>query len=186
MERTCQYQLLTARASLVAGNLAIAGAILSFISEPGNPLYFGIIWSSVFAGSMAATCLSSALRGRQRGEPFWSRQARAVLLALAPSIFVAFCLSALFFARGDHLWLPGIWMLCYGQGALATSAYAPKPIFWLGISVLLLGSITLLIGPDYANLMMGLVFGMGHLVLGGVLLTIERRQASLRIHRSVA
>jgi hypothetical protein len=25
-------------------------------------------------------------------------------------------LTAFFFARGEHLWLPGVWMLCYGQG----------------------------------------------------------------------
>ena len=30
-------------------------------------------------------------------------------------------LTVFFFARGEHLWLPGVWMLCYGQGALATT-----------------------------------------------------------------
>jgi hypothetical protein len=126
------------------------------------------------------------LRGRQRGERVWSRPARAVLLALAPSVFAALALSVFFFARGEHLWLPGVWMLCYGQGALATSAYAPSPIRWLGLAVLLLGCVTLWLGTTWAVLMMGLVFGLGHIGLGAALLVAERREKTIRLHREVA
>src|SRR5438477_9297993 len=115
MERTCQYQLLTARAALAAGSLAGAGALLVGTLGPANPWAFGGIWAGVFAGSLFATCVGTILRGRQRGEPVWSRQARTVLLALAPALFTALALSVFFFARGEHLWLPGGWMLCYGQ-----------------------------------------------------------------------
>jgi hypothetical protein len=109
-----------------------------------------------------------------------------VVLALAPSLFAALALTVFFFARGMHLWLPGVWMLCYGQGALATSAYAPSPIRWLGVAVLLLGVLTLALGPGWAVAMMGLVFGLGHVVLGVVLLVAERREGAIRLHRSVA
>jgi hypothetical protein len=186
MERTCQYQLLTARAALAAGSLAGAGALLAAYLGPADPWVFGGVWAGVFAGSLLATCVGTVLRGRQRGEPVWSRQARTVLLALAPALFTALALSVFFFARGEHLWLPGVWMLCYGQGALATAAYAPAPIRWLGGTVLLLGAVTLWLGPDWAVLMMGLVFGLGHVGLGSALLVIERRQSAVRLHRSVA
>jgi hypothetical protein len=186
MERTCQYQLLTARAALAAGSLAGAGALLVGALGPANPWAFGGVWAGVFAGSLFATTVGTILRGRQRGEPVWSRQARTVLLALAPALFTALALSIFFFARGEHLWLPGIWMLCYGQGALATAAYAPAPIRWLGMTVLLLGAVTLWLGPDWAVSMMGLVFGLGHIGLGTALLVIERRQSAVRLHRSVA
>src|SRR5260370_15034741 len=126
MERTCQYQLLTARAGLSAGSVAGAGALTFLILDAENPWNFGVIWALVFAGSLLAATVSIILRGRQRGERVWSRPARAVLLALAPSLFAAMALSVFFFARGDHLWLPGVWMLCYAQVALATSAYAPS------------------------------------------------------------
>jgi hypothetical protein len=186
MERTCQYQLLTARAALAAGSLAGAGALLAAYLGPADPWLFGSVWACVFAGSLLATCVGTVLRGRRRGEPVWSRQARTVLLALAPALFTALALSVFFFARGEHLWLPGVWMLCYGQGALATAAYAPAPIRWLGGTVLLLGAVTLWLGPEWAVLMMGLVFGLGHVGLGSALLVIERRQSAVRLHRSVA
>jgi hypothetical protein len=186
MERTCQYQLLTARAALVAGTLAGGGALAFLWLDAANPWHFGIVWAIVFAGSLAATTLGTVLRGRNSGEQIWSRQARTVLMALAPALAAALALSVFFFAHGWHQWLPGVWMLCYAQGALATSAYAPAPIRWLGVSVMLAGGATLAVGQDWSVLAMGVVFGLGHLALGAVLLVRERRQTLLRIHRSVA
>jgi len=186
MERTCQYQLLTARAGLAAGSLAGTGALLFLVLDAENPWHFGAVWAVVFMGSLLATCIGTILRGRERGEQVWSRPARAVVLALVPSLFAALVLSIFFFARGEHLWLPGVWMLCYGQGALATAAYAPAPIRRLGVLVLFLGGLTLWLGPAWSVVMMGLVFGLGHVGLGVALLLAERRQFLLRVHRSVA
>jgi hypothetical protein len=185
MERTTQYQLLTARAGLAAGTLAGLGALLFLVLDQKDPWQFGAVWAGVFFGSVFATCLGTVLRSRQRGERVWSRQARVVLLALAPSLFAALVLSVFFFARGEHLWLPGVWMLCYGQGALATAAYAPSPIRSLGVTALLMGGLTLWLGTDWAVPMMGLVFGLGHIGLGVALLWAERRSA-VRLYRSVA
>ncbi|HEX5269145.1 MAG TPA: hypothetical protein VFW33_01595 [Gemmataceae bacterium] len=186
MERTTQYQLLTARASLVAGTLAGAGALAFLWLDSADPRAFGAVWGVVFAGSLMATTVGTVLRGRASGEQVWSRQARTVLLALAPALIAALTLTIFFFAHGWHQWLPGVWMLCYAQGALATSAYAPTPIRWLGVAVLVLGGVTLALGQQWSVAAMGVVFGLGHFVLGAVLLVQERRQAVLRIHRSVA
>ena len=187
MERTCQYRLLAAWAGLAAGSLAGAGAlVLACVLNAESAAQFGAVWGLVFAGSLLASVVGTVLRGRAVGESVWSRQARAVVLALAPALAAAAVLTAFFFARGEHRWLPGVWMLCYGQGALATAAYAPAPIRWLGITVLLLGSCTLWLGPAWAVIMMGLVFGLGHAGLGTALLIAERRESAIRLHRSVA
>mgnify|MGYP007059413420 CR=1 FL=1 len=186
MERTCQYELLTARAGLVAGSLAGVGALSFLILDASDPWHFGLVWGLVFLGSLLTTSLCTIFRARERGEPVWSRQAKAVLFALMPATLSAFALSIFFFYQGMHLWLPGVWMLCYGQGALATSAYAPQPIRALGMLVLLLGAFTLTSGPNLAIWMMGLVFGLGHGWLGVTLLLRERRERSVRLFRTVA
>src|SRR3984957_12922424 len=104
MERTCQYQLLTARAGLAAGALAGVGALLFLLLDAANPAHFAAVWILVFAGSLLATGVGTLMRGRERGEQVWSRQARAVVLALAPSLVAAVALTAFFFAHGMHLW----------------------------------------------------------------------------------
>jgi hypothetical protein len=186
MERTCQYQLLTARAGLAAGSLAALGAVVLLFLNPADPIVFASIWCVVFAGSLLATLLGTVLRGRQSGEKVWSRQARAVLAALTPALFGAAALTGFFFAHGLHLWLPGVWMLCYGQGALATSAYAPSSVRWLGLLFLPLGALTLALGPWAAVPMMGVAFGGGHVALGLVLLRDERDRQGPRLRRDVA
>jgi len=186
MERTTQYQLLTARAGLAAGSLASVGALAFVWLDASNPLVFGLVWGGVFFGSLAATVVSTIWRGRTQGEKIWSRQARAVVWALMPALLAALALSVVCFVRGDHVWLPGVWMLCYGQGASATAPYAPAPIRYFGFLTLMLGAVTLGLGPAWAVLMMGLVFGAGHITLGIVLLAAEQRQRKLRLHRWVA
>ncbi len=186
MERTVQYQFLTARAGLAAGSLGAAGALAFLVLDAADPRQFGVVWAVVFAGSLLATCVGTAVRSRECGEPMWSRPARTVVRALAPALFAALVLTVLFYCWGLHLWLPGVWMLCYGQGALATDAYAPPPIRSLGVAALGLGALTLALGPAGAVLMMGLVFGLGHILLGVALLSLERQQVGLRLHREVA
>ncbi len=186
MERTCQYQFLTARAGLAAGLMAGVGALLFVYLDPNDPWQFGAVWGLVFIGSLAATLFSTILRVRERGEQVWTRPARAVVQALAPALFVAVILSVFFFARGWHLWLPGVWLLCYGQGALATAVYAPQPIRYLGLGALGMGAVALLLGPAWATAMMGFAFGLGHIALGLALLWSERRDTQLRLYRSVA
>src|SRR5262249_47114991 len=107
MERTTQYQLLTARAGLAAGILAGLGALAFLWLDPKNPWHFGGVWGAVFVGSLLATCIGTVTRSRQCGERVWSRQARTVLMALAPSVFAALVLSVFFFAQDpdQHLWL---------------------------------------------------------------------------------
>jgi hypothetical protein len=186
MERTCQYQFLTARAGLAAGTLASLGALLFIFLDPANPYQFGAVWALVFVGSLLATVLGTIFRVRERGEQVWSRQTRAVVLALAPALFAAVVLTVFFFAQGLHLWLPGVWMLCYGQGALATAVYSPAPIRWMGSASFPLAVLTLALGPAVAVWMMGLVFGVGHIWLGVTLLAAERRHPALRLHKTVA
>ncbi len=186
MERTCQYRLLTAGASLAAGTLAILGAAAFCFLDAGDPVSFASVWGFVFASSLAGSIVGTLLRGREVGERVWTRQTRMVLLALAPSLASAAVLTLYFFGRGEHLWLPGVWMLCYGQGALATSAYAPAGIRWLGASMLALGALTLALGTSWAVVMMAVAFGAGHLLLGFALLSEERRERAVRLYRSVA
>jgi hypothetical protein len=187
MERTCQYQFLTARAGLAAGVLAGIGTLLFAVLDSSDPWHFGAVWGLVFVGSLLVTCVGSVMRVRELGEQVWSRQARAVVAALTPSIFAALALSVFFFWRGLHLWLPGVWMLCYGQGALATAVYAPRMIRHMGIATLILGPVTLALGPAWAIPMMGIVFGLGHILIGLTLLASERKAGTgLRLFREVA
>src|SRR5205807_8236292 len=103
MERTVQYQLLTARAGLAAGCLACVGALTFTVLDKDDPRVFVAVWAVVFGGSLLATGIGSVFRSRERGERLWSRQARDVLVALTPSLVAAQVLTSYFFACGGSL-----------------------------------------------------------------------------------
>src|SRR5437660_11587385 len=65
MERTCQYQFLTARAGLAAGTLAACGALSFTFLDTADPRHFGVVWGLVFVGSLLATVLGTVLRVRE-------------------------------------------------------------------------------------------------------------------------
>jgi hypothetical protein len=75
-----------------------------------------------------------------------------------------------------------------GPAPGTTNVFAPGPTgpAGLGLVVLLAGGLTLYLGPGWAVVMMGLVFGLGHIALGAALLVAERRQNAVRLYRSVA
>lgn len=186
MERTTQYRLLAGGAALASGCMAGLGALMFLFLDADNPYHFGAVWGLVFAAALLATTVGTVVRGRERGERVWTRQTRTVLAALLPGVFTAAALTGLFFDRSMHLLLPGVWMLCYGQGSLGTAAYAPACIRWLGAVMLVAGAFTLWLGPDWSILMMGLAFGLGHCVVGTILLLAERGESTPRLHRVVA
>jgi hypothetical protein len=175
MERGTRYEHLSARAGLQVGAIAVAGA-LSFVKlDPVTPLAFGGVWGAVFALALLVMVREQLAEVRAAGVDLWTRPAREIVRALLPALAMAAVLSVQAFAAGRHLELPGIWMLCYGVGALATSTFAPPAMFSMGVAFLGFGALTLWLGPAWATPMMGVVFGGGHLALGIGLLSARRR-----------
>src|SRR5262249_14053690 len=76
MERTCQYQFLTARAGLAAGTLASPGALGFAFLDAADPRHFGGVWGLVFVRSLLATVLGTVLRVREPGAARWSGRGR--------------------------------------------------------------------------------------------------------------
>lgn len=175
MERGTRYEHLSARAGLQVGAIAVAGALSFVWLDPAAPHAFGEVWGAVFALALCVMVREQVAEVRAAGVELWTRPAREIVRSLLPALAMAAALTVQAFARGRHLELPGIWMLCYGVGALATSTFAPPVVFSIGVAFLGCGALTLWLGPAWAVPMMGLVFGGGHLLLGVGLLSARRR-----------
>ena len=175
MERATRYEYLSARAGLQVGGIAVAGALAFTVLDAASPLAFGLVWFAVFWLSVGVMVREQVREVRDAGVPLWTRPAREIVRALVPAMTMSALVSLHAFARGRHLELPGVWMLCYGVGALATSTYAPAVVAQMGWAFMACGALTLWLGAHWATAMMGLVFGGGHLALGIGLLAHRRR-----------
>lgn len=175
MERSTRYEYLSARAGLQVGGIAVAGAVSFHWLSAADPFVFGAVWFAVFWLSVGVMVREQVREVRDAGVPLWTRPAREIVRALVPAMTLSALLSLHAFSHGRHLELPGVWMLCYGVGALATSTYAPAVVAQMGVAFMISGAVTLCLGPAWATTMMGVVFGGGHLLLGAGLLATRRR-----------
>jgi len=174
MERGTRYTNLSGHAGIAVGALALAGALARvWFRTP-----FLATWLCVLMAAAGATVLFTAAMARANGEPVWTRQARTVTLALAPSLGVALLLTLVLSRAGEEALLPGIWMLLWGIGALAMSFFTPRVISTLGLTFLAAGSLTLLGGVRNDAWSMGLSFGAIHLLFGAILSAAPARSAA--------
>jgi hypothetical protein len=179
MERSQRYEHISGLGGLIAGGAACAGgAVLAAGWLSWSPAgSFGVVWSAVFVVALVSQCVLTFARARQRRESVWSRQARTVALALLPCLVAGMTVTVLMARIGQLDWLPAVWLLLYGTGALATSFFAPRSIGRLGIACLVLGAGALLLPVPYPVLTMVVGFGLTHLIYGGAVLLAERRHA---------
>ena len=173
MERGTRYTNLSGHAGIAAGLLALLGSALRLrFQTPFLPTWIGVL-----VAACSAIVFFTAMMARANGEPFWTRQAKTVVLALTPAFLSALLLTAVLARIGQEALLPGVWMLLWGVGALAMSFFTPRVISLLGMAFMLAGAVTLFLNPGPDAVTMGLTFGAIHLAYG-VVLSIRARSAS--------
>jgi len=165
MERGTRYTNLSSHAGLAAGTLTLFGCALRLnLNTPFLPTWIGVL-----IAACAAIVFFTAEMAHDNGEPFWTRQAQTVVLALTPAFVAALVLTVVLPRVGQERLLPGVWMLLWGVGALAMSFFTPRVISLLGLSFMAAGALTLFYNPGHDALLMGLTFGAMHLAYGTVL-----------------
>jgi hypothetical protein len=173
MEKATIYRTISAPTALVGGLCAVAaGAWLHTWDKSGAKVkwFFGVWFTVLFITALANTVFIWN-DARRRREPFISAGMRKALFALLPAFLTAAVLTG-------ALWMPpvmpGVWMLCYGLGLLATAQFAPRSIPRLGWCFLLLALLWVIgIAVDIPkienvllrpNLVMAVSFGGLHLL----------------------
>jgi hypothetical protein len=97
----------------------------------------------------------------------------AALEQFLPAIVAGILLTAVVArAAPQSLWmLPGLWQMLFSLGVFASCRFLPRATFSVGVWYLATGMACLAIGPDAlaSPWEMGIPFGIGHLMVAGVL-----------------
>jgi len=155
-------------AGIVMGVIGLLAAIA--VSLPRFAPHWLGIWLAAAAGALM---LGGALVARQiaeRGHTRYWGPARKFLLCLCPALLAGAVFTfALWHAGVTHL-IPGMWLLLYGCAVLAagtvTSAGIMRLICVMGCLFIALGSATLASPARMHTLMLGLGFGVLHIIFG--------------------
>lgn len=180
MERATRYSNLSGWSAIVAGVLAMAGAVLCWklrvnFNHPHCARPLAAIWGSVLVLAFAQNVVFTIVNARRRGEPAWSHLAQQIVVAMLPALFVGAAITGYGLQTGQLDLLPPIWMLAYGMSLMALGLFAGAKIKVVGVFFLLLGAASLWWFQEYGLRMMLVSFGGLHVLLGAVIVWKYRR-----------
>lgn len=155
-------------AGIVMGVIGVLATIV--VSLPrGAPHWLGI-W--LFAAALALV-LGGALVARQlvqRGQARYLGPARKFVLCLFPALLAGAVLTSVLENAGLLNIIPGVWLLLYGCAVLSASTVTATGIARLvgimGALFAVLGSLTFALPAAAHNAMLGLGFGVLHIIFG--------------------
>lgn len=190
MERSTRFLSLSGLSGVVAGVVALGGALLArhhiiqALVPGADALTYGTTRGTIPANDLRMTLLLDAAlvlfvallgafwftwrRSRRTGQHLWDSSARRLMLNMAVPLVVGgvFCL-ALF-----HYGLPGLvaptTLVFYGLALFNASKYTLVEIRWLGQSEMVLGTVALF-WLDAALLFWAIGFGVLHIFYGGLM-----------------
>ncbi len=155
-------------AGIVMGIIGVLAALV--VSLPSLASY----WLAIWLGAAAlALVLGGALVARQvvrRGHSRYLGPTRKFLLCLVPSLLAGALLTLVFGTVGATGFIPGTWLLLYGCAVLSASTVTTPGIARLisimGALFVALGSLTFALPAAAHTAMLGLGFGVLHVVFG--------------------
>jgi hypothetical protein len=164
------------------GVLALVIALLQkvwAVNLEREPERFLAMWIGVAAVSLTLIGIETFARARRIHSVLAMQMLHAAVEQFLPAIVAGILLTAVL-ARvaPQSLWmLPGLWQIMFSLGVFASCRFLPTGTFWVGVWYLATGMACLAIGPDVpaSPWEMGIPFGVGHLLVAGVLLFGYRR-----------
>jgi hypothetical protein len=155
-------------AGIVMGIIGVLAAIV--VSLPACAPQWLAIW---LIAAVAALVLGGAIVARQigrRGHARYLGPARKFLLCLCPALLGGAMLTLALWTAHAASVIPGMWLLLYGCAVLSAStvtiAGITRLVCILGALFVALGAVTFALPPAAHTAMLGLGFGVLHIVFG--------------------
>jgi hypothetical protein len=144
-----------------------------------EPARFLAMWIGAAAVSLTFISIETVARARRIHSVLATQMMHSATEQLMPPIVSGLLLTVvLAHAAPQSLWmLPGLWQILFSLGVFASCRFLPRGTFWVGVWYLATGTGCLALGRDVRACAweMGIPFGVGHLMVAGVLQCRYRR-----------
>ena len=171
LARTGAFEGYRAAPVALSGFIALAAGAAQCLFH-SDPIQFVVLWAIAAALGFGINFVVVA-RTYGASPRQWERSlAFAALLDLTPAMVGGALLTGAMIWTGRIELLPGIWMVLFGTGVMASRRHVPRGCAWIGVAYLLAGVATLVLLPGAgalrADVMAG-TFGLGQFLLASVL-----------------
>ena len=192
MESATQLTVMPAKAALAGGILTLMGCGITRLelgtlnfdamnhAHVSVRLFLIVVWAAVAILATGTDMVLAVLTARRCGQNPWYRFGKMAIYAMGPAVAVAGILTVVLALQKQWQLVPGVWMLLYGTALWTASVMSVRASKLLAFAFFLGGVLALFWLPDRALLLVGLTFGLGHIVFGIYLLATSRDGAVSR------
>jgi len=167
MERSASFTAVPGYGGMLMGATAIAAAVIA--SMQVYLLNSLAIWLGEAALAFAIGLLAMWQKSKIAGQSLVSAPARKFALSFAPPL-IAGVIIVLGLARYEYFYvLAPVCMVCYGAAIVCGGAFSVRVVPIMGWCFIALGAIAFILPSQYSNLMMGLSFGLLHMIFGAII-----------------
>lgn len=177
MERSARYTSFTGLSGILAGLTALAGCAATYwiyyhLPADVHHNAYAVTWVSVLIFAIAQDMALAQRKARRNGTTIWVPATYQILKAAFPGVFAAFVISIRACQLGELDAIPAIWALGYGTALCAAGMFTIREVRIFGVVELIIGTVGLFLfsTPAYSLYVMGLSFGVCHIVYGSSLI----------------
>lgn len=163
MERTATFTAVPGWGGVLMGVIGLAAAGAAHLLPAAHWLE---VWLAAGMLSIATGAGAIIEKKRRSKLPLDAPATRKFLLAFAPPLAVGGILSVALWTYGYRAVVPGTWLLLYGTAVVAGGAFSVRIVPLMGLVFQALGSVALFLPFPWANAMLGVGFGLVHVIFG--------------------
>jgi hypothetical protein len=167
MERSSTFTAVPGLGGVGMGAIGIVAAIIA--ANQSSAERWLIVWLTASAVALSVGVTSMWRKAARSGAPLAGAVGRRFATSFAAPLIAGAALTWGLWRNGERArveLIPDVWLLLYGTGVLAGGVHSVGAVRLLGVAFMALGIAALATPPAWANLWLGLGFGVLQLVFG--------------------
>jgi len=164
MERATSYTMVSGTGQILVGLTALVAAWAAAAQASVETWIF--VWLAEAVVSLVISSFMMMKKAKSAKLPLLTETGRKFLLSFTPPMMAGAMLTAVLYQHQLMPLIPGIWLLLYGTGVIASGTYSARIVPVMGFCFMLLGVLAMT-GPQvWGNALMAAGFGGLHIAFG--------------------
>ncbi|MEZ5427568.1 MAG: hypothetical protein R2747_14965 [Pyrinomonadaceae bacterium] len=164
MERSTAFTAVPGYGGALMGATAIGAAVVA--SLQANYRLWLITWLAEACLAFSIGLLTMWQKSKTVNSPLTATPARKFALGFAPPLLAGIILTGLLYFKGLFEYLPVVWLTLYGTAVVTGGAFSVRAVPTMGWLFIALGAAGVFLPAVYGDWMMGLGFGVLHIIFG--------------------
>lgn len=167
MERSAVFTSVPGYGGLLMGVTAVAAAVIAH--SQSSTRGWLVVWLTEAGLAFCIGLLGMWQKSKIAGSSLVSVPARKFALSFTPPLLCGIIITLGLWRHWQFEAMIPVWILCYGAAVVCGGAFSVKAVPLMGWCFIALGAAAFFLPAGFGNIMMGLSFGVLHIVFGFII-----------------